>query len=188
MTKQPDDVVDWMKTLEADPNYQLDEAAAELALELSQILLHAFHAREDIDQKTLSERLGVSEGRISQVLHGDGNIHVATVAKYLRALGYRLRVVPLSIEDEAPNLMRNTRRRLMAHLYKTSFVDGDGITEHYTQVVTTSPIPREALDRPKLVGSRTLSATKRAYVEDVVSAPSREPLAPSRPKREAIVS
>ncbi|WP_105035158.1 helix-turn-helix domain-containing protein [Cryobacterium aureum] len=188
MTEQPNVVVDWVAELEANPKYQLEEAAAELAMEMSEILIHAFRVRTDIDQKDLAERLGVSEGRVSQVLHGDGNVHVATIAKYLRALGYALQVIPRPVDQESPSLVRNSRRKMVAHIYKTTFADGTGVSDHYTSIVGASPVAKEALDRPRLVSSRSLSAVKRAYLDDLVTATVKEPPARLTRTRQAVVA
>jgi transcriptional regulator with XRE-family HTH domain len=74
--------------MEADPSDALDLAAARLAVDVCALLGQAFEA-SGLRAKQLAERLGVSEGRVSQVLNGDGNIRVATLAKFLSAMGYR---------------------------------------------------------------------------------------------------
>lgn len=185
MTEQPENVVDWIADLESNPAYQMEEAAAELALEMSEILRHAFRARPDIDQKTLARLIGVSEGRVSQILHSDGNLHVSTLAKYLRALGYSLQVKPRSIAEEAPPLRRNTRRGVTAHLYKTTFASTNGVSEVYTTFVGSDAEPKEALDRPRLMSSRSLSSAKRAYVDDSIQAATK-PASSKSPRIEAM--
>lgn len=189
MTEQQNDgIVEWFADLEADPKYQIEAAAAELAIEMSEILRHAFRAREDIGQNSLAEILGVSEGRVSQVLNGDGNFHVATIAKYLRALGYVLHVRPERVQVEVPPLVRNTRRKITAHLYKTTFSDGSSVSDQYTTLVGTGTEVKVALDRPRLVASRSLSSVKRAYVEDSVTATEKTPSTPSARTRQPVRS
>ena len=46
-----------------------------------------------LTQDALSRDLGVTPGRVSQVVNGDGNLRVSTLARFLRAAGYRLRFV-----------------------------------------------------------------------------------------------
>lgn len=154
---------DWWLEVEADPAYQLEESAAELALEVSVMLRHAKEARPDIDQKALAKLLQVSEGRVSQVLNGDGNIHVATFAKYMRALGYKVGLTPVVEDESAPSLVRETRRNLVAHSYRTTFVDKSGTYDDVRVIVTPSSSPRVPLDRPQLLGSVHLSHKKRNY-------------------------
>jgi transcriptional regulator with XRE-family HTH domain len=46
--------------------------------------------------KDIAERLGITEGRVSQVLNGDGNIRVATLGKFLSAMGFQPSVAATS--------------------------------------------------------------------------------------------
>jgi len=169
MTERHEQVVAWMSELEADPRYQIEEAAAELALEVAELLGHALDARPDVSQKDLAARLGVDPSRVSQVLNGDGNLRVATVAKYLRALGYVVRLRPQSVEGEAPSLIRETRRPVVAHLYKTVMADKSGTYERVSVAVTSNSEPAEPLERPRHIGSVNLSAPKRSYVSTITT-------------------
>lgn len=85
-------------------------AAARLAVETAQLLKAAFAARKDIDQKELARIIGVSEGRVSQVLHGDGNVHVATLARYLTAMGYEAELTARALTSAAAPLKTPRRR------------------------------------------------------------------------------
>jgi len=51
----------------------------------------------------LADNLGVSESRIYEILEGDGNVRIATVARVFAALGFstKLRIEPLN-PDAAP--------------------------------------------------------------------------------------
>ncbi|MDR3201810.1 MAG: hypothetical protein LBT54_01520 [Bifidobacteriaceae bacterium] len=66
----------------------LDLAAARVAVGVSALLGRAFEA-SGLQGRQPAKRLGVTEGRVSQVLHGDGNIRVATLGRYLKAMGFR---------------------------------------------------------------------------------------------------
>ncbi|OBK30141.1 hypothetical protein A5659_03615 [Mycobacterium sp. 1165196.3] len=72
-------------------------AAADLAGQVSRVL-HAALAASGMDQKDLAEKLGVTQGRVSQVLNGDGNLRIAAVARYLRALGYEATIAARPVE------------------------------------------------------------------------------------------
>lgn len=63
--------------------------------------------------KDLAKLLGVSEGAVSQVLNGDGNIRISTLARYLRAMGFeaRLSADPLAGGDSLPLSPRRVRNR-----------------------------------------------------------------------------
>ena len=92
------------------PEGLLGMAAARLAIKASRLLLEAFAARKDIGQRDLAESVGVTEGRVSQVLHGDGNVHVATLARYMAALGYELELTAKPIDSMAPSIRPKPKR------------------------------------------------------------------------------
>lgn len=85
-------------------------AAADLAGQVMRLLQQALDASE-LDQKSLAEKLGVTQGRVSQVLNGDGNMKIAAVARYLRALGYETRLTASPVISGLPALPRESRRR-----------------------------------------------------------------------------
>jgi transcriptional regulator with XRE-family HTH domain len=87
-------------------------AAADLAAQVMRVLEQALDA-SGIDQKTLAEKLGVTQGRVSQVLNGDGNLRVAAVARYLRALGYETHLSATPVDTGKPSLPRASRRGSM---------------------------------------------------------------------------
>lgn len=84
-------------------------AAADLAGQVMRLLHQALDA-SDLDQKSLAEKLGVTQGRVSQVLGGDGNMKVAAVARYLRALGYDTRLSAIPVTPGLADLPRESRR------------------------------------------------------------------------------
>ncbi|MFD8319136.1 helix-turn-helix domain-containing protein [Kitasatospora purpeofusca] len=45
-----------------------------------------------ISQAELARRLGIRKSAVNQVVNGDGNMRVSTVAEYLHALGWELKV------------------------------------------------------------------------------------------------
>lgn len=98
------------------PEGRLGLAAAKLAMEASRLLAEAFTARKDIGQKAIAETVGVTEGRVSQVLHGDGNLHIATLARYMAALGYELELTAKPVDQDACPLKPKARRRIRERL------------------------------------------------------------------------
>lgn len=72
-------------------------AAADAAVESVSLINEALEVSE-LPHAALAERLGVTPGRVSQVVNGDGNVRITTLARFLRALGYNLtlRAVPAS--------------------------------------------------------------------------------------------
>ncbi|HET7668441.1 MAG TPA: helix-turn-helix transcriptional regulator [Mycobacterium sp.] len=85
-------------------------AAADLAGQVMRLLHQALDVSE-LDQKALAEKLGVTQGRVSQVFNGDGNMKIAAVARYLRALGYETRLSAIPVAPNIPDLPRESRRR-----------------------------------------------------------------------------
>ncbi|MFJ6374152.1 helix-turn-helix domain-containing protein [Pseudarthrobacter oxydans] len=75
------------------------------------MLAVAFSTRSDIDQKDLAKLVGVTEGRVSQVLHGDGNVHIGTLGRYMAALGYELELSAKVLDPKVPPLKMPTPRR-----------------------------------------------------------------------------
>jgi len=83
--------------MEADPGLALNRVVARLAVDASALLHRAFRA-SGLQARELAARLGVTEGRVSQVLHGDGNIRVTTLGRYLRAMGFVGQVTAESLD------------------------------------------------------------------------------------------
>lgn len=75
-------------------------AAANLAGRVM-ALLASTRDQKGMTSRRLASALGITEGRVSQVMNGDGNVHIATLAKFMRAMGYlvELRVVPAGQAD-----------------------------------------------------------------------------------------
>lgn len=80
-------------------------------LEVSIVFAKAM-AGENISQTELAKKLGVSKGRVSQVLHGDRNITIDTLADYALALGCNIdfELVPKRIEASLKDIAANWDR------------------------------------------------------------------------------
>ena len=85
----------------ASPTGARDLAAARGALRVAQ-LLQVAKQRSGLTSRALADRLGVGESRVSQVLNGDGNLHIATVARFLHAMGYELQLSATAVTDGVP--------------------------------------------------------------------------------------
>lgn len=68
----------------------LDAAAARAAVAAVSVMNEAFEKSDLSSRRQLAGALGVSEGRISQILNGDGNVRVSTLARLLKASGFDL--------------------------------------------------------------------------------------------------
>jgi transcriptional regulator with XRE-family HTH domain len=54
---------------------------------------------DEIKQKELAERLGVTRGAVSQTLNNPGNLELKTMVQYARALGMKLAIVAYDDDD-----------------------------------------------------------------------------------------
>lgn len=70
-------------------------SAARLRYEVLRVL-HLALEKSGQSQSELAGRLGVRKSAVNQVLRGDGNVRISTLADYLHATGYELelRLVP----------------------------------------------------------------------------------------------
>lgn len=76
----------------------------------------------EISQRELARRLGVSEARVSRILHGTENMKLSVVAALGRAVGVRFGLAPIPFSDRsqtpaagdppAPRWIAGLRRRL----------------------------------------------------------------------------
>lgn len=122
-------------------------AAADLAAQVVDVLRKALDA-SGMDQKELASKLGVSEGRVSQVLNSDGNLRVAAVARYLRALGYEASITAAPVEPGRSELSHRGRRGRDAHERWAAAVEGWGNVsewDHNVGVYTASGLHRDVV-------------------------------------------
>lgn len=89
-----------LEEIEADPGASRELAAAGLARRVLEALNSALEESETA-ASTLASELGVSQSAVSQVLNGDGNLRIYTLARYLRALGLEatIELVPAGSAD-----------------------------------------------------------------------------------------
>lgn len=103
-----------VEQIDEEPQHNLELAAARSEIRVVHLLQRAFEGSE-LSQKDLAQRIGVTEGRVSQVLNSEGNLRVTTIARYLRALGYRFE---MNAEPQEPGTnplrQRVPRRRKRA--------------------------------------------------------------------------
>lgn len=104
-----------LERLQADPRESASLAAARLA-SLVGALMESAEDRSPARQKEIAEAMGVSPGRISQLLAGDGNVRISTLARFLDACGYELSLTatPKAGSDLEPITMPRPPRRRVA--------------------------------------------------------------------------
>jgi hypothetical protein len=112
-----------------DPEHSVGMAAAELAMDVRALLQRAFNSRPDVSHEDIGSRLNVSADRIREILsdynsdireedderrNSEGNLMIASLAKTLYALGYKLDIKVVAADEKANAALVNnpTRRRL----------------------------------------------------------------------------
>lgn len=95
---------------ERHPAAARELAAARLAVNIGWALNAAVRAR-GWQAKRLAAELGVGESAVSQVLNGDGNLRVATIGRYARALGYQPKIFLEPVEDGLAPISEPAPRR-----------------------------------------------------------------------------
>lgn len=83
------------------PENQKELNRIDFRLEVSIILANAM-ADRGISQSQLAKKLNISKGRVSQVLHGDRNITIDTLADFAFALGGVINIDILSANARSP--------------------------------------------------------------------------------------
>lgn len=74
-----------------NPIAQREMSAVSAGSRVSEMLGKALQ-ESGFTQKDLSEILGITESAVSQTLDGAGNYHIYTIARYLSALGFELKM------------------------------------------------------------------------------------------------
>lgn len=112
------------------------------------ILLDEAATVSGMTQQEVANRLGVTEGRVSQVLHSEGNLRITTLARYLAAMGFTVRIEADPVDRSILSLGRRYRQRRprrsqrstgrsVVQVHARSFTGDDGAPVR--QVLLTSP-------------------------------------------------
>jgi hypothetical protein len=142
-------------------------AAVDLANQVSTLIRQAADA-SPIDQRTLAVKLGVTEGRVSQVINGDGNLRVAAVAKYLRALGYVTRLVVHPAMEGLPELPRKQSQRPKRNRLATKDKGpskGHGERFPYLGLFEAEPLPSPLISEPGHTDEAEIQGSPQLYFE-----------------------
>lgn len=87
-----------------------EDAAASAQNEVA-ILLDEAASASGMSQQEVADFLGVTAGRVSQVMNSEGNLQVTTLARYLAAMGFMIRIEADPSDARVPSLGRRFRRR-----------------------------------------------------------------------------
>ena len=104
--------------------------------------LHIALKASGLTQTDLAAKLGIRKSAVSQVLNGDGNLRVKTLAEYLGALGYELdmRLVEAGEPRRAITEQRDVQPAFPpAAAAKTPDATPKVTTEHQVHVINTFP-------------------------------------------------
>lgn len=81
-----------------DPRHARELAAAEAALDVSE-LLELARTASGMSDHDLASAVGVDTPRVSEVLESEGNIRISTFAKFAHAMGYAVGFTATSLTD-----------------------------------------------------------------------------------------
>ncbi|RKS89586.1 helix-turn-helix protein [Microbacterium sp. AG790] len=143
---------------------RVEMAGARLAVRVAE-LIRLTMARSELTQRQLAERLGVGEARVSQILRGDGNFHLATVARVFAALGYDTELKVYDGEDREVKIVpRRARRKPRSAHFSLAFETTDGGVRNVESYVRKRPTGRPVdfpLEKPleRELASRQISFT-----------------------------
>lgn len=168
--------------LEQDDYGSRELAASRLALE-ALVSLNRAVAASGLTQVQLADALGVGASRVSQVLNGDGNLLLATYARFLRATGYKVTLGLEAVEEgrpALPPLKKSTRRRRprsrvaereFIKVFEAPIFDESGSST--AVVISRSPSPDKdvMLGNPSHVGTFTHDGASVKVVKYDVSIP-----------------
>jgi transcriptional regulator with XRE-family HTH domain len=89
--RRPDDEPSLIEQVEVTPAGAQEMAAARLAVSIESMLDRTMRA-SGMSQADLAQVLGLTEGRVSQIMNSDGNLRVGTIGRVFRALGFNARL------------------------------------------------------------------------------------------------
>lgn len=127
-------------------------AAAELCVRVADVLNLALD-QSGRSQKDLADRLGIGESRVSQVLRGDGNVHIATLGRFLRGIGYKAKLVLEAADDDVPAFIEPQPKKRRAkkaapkrgfgytHVIRQPYLDGSGASYAITVLQSAEKDP-----------------------------------------------
>lgn len=88
------------------PESKQEMAAVELTFEVARLLGNAFESRPDLTIEDIAAKIGVTPDRVAEILsigdgeRAEGNMYVITLGRYMRAMGYKLKLSAVVADDE----------------------------------------------------------------------------------------
>lgn len=166
-----------VEEFESEPGGAGSLAAATLAMRVADLLQRVKHL-SGVTHRALANSLGITQGRVSQVLNGDGNVHVATLARFMHAMGYEIRITAEPIAAKTTPVgspAKRTRERRPAGVdrvdlavYEQTFLTGQGVAQVQMFVPTDDVLGCTPEGDPRLVGRVRANVEVSSYTTSSV--------------------
>lgn len=170
--KADDNRVSMVDEFMSTPRGRAELAAAEAALEAQALIERAFQA-SPLSARDVATALGVTEGRISQLRHGDGNLRLSTLAKLMSVLDQPLSLHTGSAVSGRGHGGADDHDLATSRFWVQRFVDSDGVHE-CTYEGPSSPTSITPIGEPEERSQRRDAAWTR-YAKHAVVGASRAP-------------
>lgn len=72
----------------------------QLQNDITEQIIHIIKKTDNFNQKILAEKMGKTESYISRIVGGNVNMRLSTIVEFEEALGHKLLVTPLLVEEE----------------------------------------------------------------------------------------
>jgi transcriptional regulator with XRE-family HTH domain len=107
-------------------------ASADLTEKVRELVLRGFD-ESTTTASAVAQALGVTEGRVSQIRNGDGNLRISTLAKVFDALGKHVEIV---IRDRGATTVAEAAAAARATTWQQEFISDYGVHRQVYQVAT----------------------------------------------------
>ncbi|WP_432978622.1 hypothetical protein [Dactylosporangium sp. CA-233914] len=160
-------------------------AAARLAIQIVRLLVTA-KSQSRLTNRDLADELDVTEGRVSQVLNGDGNIHIGTLARFMHAMGYALEIVAMPLRSDrepiygaakrlrrrrdggaASSGLSETARSEHVELFEQRFLTPHGVVDYSMYVPSDSALGCAPTGGPVAKGKVRISSLSTGHTGSV---------------------
>ena len=123
---------------------------------MTALLVNSYLPISSVWKTSLAKKLGVTTGRISQVLNDPGNLRLKTMIKYARALGLKISIV--TYDDNDPN---NLKGPVDAEIFEQCWLRAGKPLDFFAPNAATTPALRPLV----FVAQRPRTAIASDYAE-----------------------
>jgi transcriptional regulator with XRE-family HTH domain len=138
----------------------LFQVASDFVAQLEEIM-----ESERIDRAGLARKLGITRGRVSQILNDPGNLTLRNIVKYARALGQSVSIVTYERTEGA-----NDSGPIPPQVFVTCWTKGGKPADMFSARAITASTGRETLSyaRPLAVHLNDIEMTERDVEVEVI--------------------